>query len=70
MPIEGTFGHTMNTHSNSELPISDADRTEILGIYIELMRAQYAPAQSAANPDIPLLAPPKDAQDLRSQWEI
>lgn len=61
----------MNIFSNSEVPISETDRTEIEAIFIELMRERDAPTHaSAENAELPFFDPPGNAQDLRSQWGL
>jgi hypothetical protein len=61
----------MNAFPNAEVPISDADRTEIVAIFIDLMRARDAvPFGETGNPRPPLLSPPNSLNDLRSQWGL
>jgi hypothetical protein len=61
----------MNTFSNSEMPISETDRSEIVALYIELLRERDRAAQSLAeNLNLPFLSPPGNEQDLRSEWGI
>jgi hypothetical protein len=61
----------MSRFPNSEVPISEADRTEIEAIFIELMRERDAAVHAGTgNPELPFVDPPDNAQDLRSQWGL
>jgi hypothetical protein len=59
----------MTNFPKPEVPISNADRAEIVAIFIELMRERDAATPGeAVNLALPFLDPPSNAQDLRSQW--
>ena len=71
MPIGSADGDSMNSFPNAEIPISDADRTEIETIFIDLMRARDGvPFGETGNPRPLLFAPPNSLNDLRSQWGL
>jgi len=59
----------MTNFPNPEFPISNADCAEIEAIFIELMRARDAATPGDEfNSVLPFVDPPRNAQDLRSQW--
>jgi hypothetical protein len=61
----------MNIYSNPEVPISDADRSEIVALYIALMRKRDAAADAGSeNMALPFFDPPGSPEDLRSQWGL
>jgi hypothetical protein len=80
------IGNGMNNYPNSEVPLSDADRSEIEALFIALMRARdqeadpvapHADNASLANEkqggeslDLPFFDPPGNMNDLRSQWGL
>jgi hypothetical protein len=59
----------MSNYSNPEIPLSDADMAEIEDIFIGLMRARGARDESEET-TLPLFAPPRSPDDLRSEWGI
>ncbi len=71
----------MNIYPNAEVPLSEADRSEIEGLFIALMRdrdeagregSQSSGGASAAaeNLELPYFDPPNNLGDLRSQWGL
>jgi len=81
LPIGREIGRGMNIYSNSEVPISEADRSEIVALYIALMRERDAAADAGGkntesenkgreSPALPFLDPPDSPKDLRSQWGL
>ena len=61
----------MNSFPNAEVAIGDADRTEIVAIFIDLMRARHGAASGETeNSQAPLFDLPNSLNDLRSQWGL
>jgi hypothetical protein len=66
----------MNIYPNSEVPISEADRSEIETIFIALMRHRDLAddtgreAGEGENLELPYFDPPNNLGDLRSQWGL
>jgi hypothetical protein len=71
----------MNIYPNSEVPISEADRSEIESLFIALMRARDGAAHAGdpapgnenlgkQNLVLPFFDPPGNLEDLRSQWGL